>query len=496
MLTGLLGEPPLTLLLAAIAVVLPTFFGMAVLRLTLNRNQLCFAALVGHGFFIGHCLITVILRAIGAPNKQVDVSLAISLVAGLTALAIALLVWRRLKTDHQASIRPETSIQMGFASHALLTLIFSLVAIKQGLILNEVVTRPLWAWDAIDTWTKRAQDWYILSDSQYFTYSLNENTWTSGPWVESLGNYPHPFTTNLISLWGMIVIGTHNTPATNIAWAFAPLAISLMVYGYLADQRHPRLLCVTAGYFIFSMPYTGVHAGLPGYADLWLAGFLTSVVLLTSQGLKKRSLAFLAPALIAVLGVLTSKRTGIVLTGLSMPYVLMATIYDSDIGIRTRLAYGQLRIGPVALGITVLSCLIFLLVWVAGFGDSLDTILMSNRLQFDAHNIFGPLAESFFYQSNWHFAGMLFSIIFMFSLCTPKNENIAARSSFPFLEATTLTLLIIIISTYTFSAKYFAQAENMTTLNRSLMLITPLLLVWAMDLVGRRSLQLFANKKN
>ena len=481
MLIGLFSEPPATLLWGFIAVGLPTVLGWSMLKVLLRKQRLSEVTLIGHGFFLGHLTLTILLRVQGAPNSQVNFTLCAAIMA-LVLIALITIIHRHELGKINLDAPEKVSLPYSSPQLLIVTALLTLIIVKQTILIDEVVTRPLWSWDATDSWVKRAQDWYLLESSQHFRHDLTNESWHLGPWKEVFGTYPHPFTPSLINLWGMMAIGSYEHPATNLSWAFIPLALGTLVSGFLLDRGSSLLIAVIAGYFVFSMPYIFTHAALPGYGELWLTGFLTSAVLLASQGLRQRSWKYTSAVIFACIGVATSKRLGIGLATIVLFFTLVVIAYRF---IRGQIILGKKKSTLSIQGVISLILAAFTVSALAirfHLGAGLQPAISSiySNLDTATHRIMVPLKVSFFNQANWHLAGLLGIAGLAIILLLPLSKK-TLRINAPlvtFHGVLTLFILASIIGIYSFSDKYFAQATDMTSFNRSLIICMPLLITW------------------
>ena len=485
MLIGLFSELPATLLWALIAVGLPAALGWSTLKVLMRNQRLSEVTLIGHGFFLGHLTLTILLRALGAPNSQVN----FALVASIMALALITLVTIIYRYEfRKVDLHARSKVSLPYFSPALLTIaaLLTLIIVKQAILIEEVVTRPLWGWDATDFWVKRAQDWYLLESRQYFEYDLTTESWHLGPWKEAFGTYPHPFTPSLINLWGMMAIDSHEYPATNIAWAFIPLALAAMASGFLLDRGSSLLSATITAYLVFSMPYIFTHAALPGYGELWLTGFLTSAVLLASHGLRRRSWTYASAVIFICIGLATSKRLGIGLAALvlSFTFVIITCRF-----IREKIILGGAG-APLSVQVAIplfIAAITVLALSVNFYSSSgVQAAVHSIYSTLDAaayNNIATPLKMTFFHHANWHLVGLLVVAALAIVLLLPLSKNIPHlnASLFTFHGVFAMFLLALIVGIYSFSNKYFAQAADMTTFNRSLIICMPLLITWVAE---------------
>jgi hypothetical protein len=484
---GALQEPYVVLITTIFIVSLPTFMGWAFVRWLLAAEDINGLTKLGLGFYVGHLLMTFIMRLMGAPVSETDGPILVGSMLLLTVFFIYCTKNRRPTKDQKVA---PVHQYPGWA-FALLICVGILVLVKQSLILNEVVVRPLWSWDAIDSWVQRSQEWFLRSPGNQFIVDVDEGRWYEGPWRERIGTYPHPFTTSLISLWGMTLLGGYQVPAANIAWAFAPLALGLLATGFLLDNKVSRPLAIVGGYLVFSIPYASTHASLPGYAELWLTGYFTSTVMLVGGALQRNSLRMLIVAIVAAIGILTTKRLGILVTMfLFVSALVFWSVKSRDIIHSIRYFFNHIgKARSMGILFTLLSATVatFLLTDVK-LGSAINSIVGKINLD-QPNNIIEPLVESLFYQTNWNISLVLFTLCFLFGLLRLLTNNRKAIFNIGDIMQlfVTLTISAALVSVFTLNETYYMQAQNMTTLNRSFFMVLPILIIQCVKFFDRAS---------
>ena len=366
-------------------------------------------------------------------------------------------------------------LNLNYFSWGIIVFVGMLILLKQVLIMNEVIVRPLFAWDAIDSWVQRSQEWFLQAPEHPFYYKTDTNEWYQGPWVERLGTYPHPFTSSLISLWGMSILNSHQIPAANIAWALTPLALAAVVSGHLIDKGIKPIPSAIGGYLVFSLPYVNVHAALPGYGDLWLTSYFTCAVLLACTALKRKSGAILIAALIATIGLITSKRLGILLAGTIMVPGIVLWLINSR-KILNQIAIMGFSIRGISLLAAALVSLALTTIWGFELVIERAVTFVSSVVDVKFNNVFKPLATSFFYQNNWHITPLLFvmsTTLIVIRYCSRSRYLDKSIDTYFHIYAV-LVMAIATMGVYAFSGKYYSQALEMTTMNRSLLISFPI----------------------
>lgn len=475
----------LTVAQLVISLAVPTLLGTLISRMLLPVGWSNPILVLGHGYVLGMLLVTLLLRLLGAPNTAVDYNTALAILVGASLIALGYLYLKRIKgapPPPAPLLKAPLFRDKSGSVKILLGILLILVLIRQLGICYEVGVRPLWAWDAVDTWVQRAQLWFLVENPTRFYFDQGLASWVRGPWIETFGSYPHPYTPSLISLWGMMAVESADLPMINMAWAFVPLALACMVYGHLRQNQTDHLICFLAAYFTMSLPYANVHAMLPGYGDLWLSAFVMSAALALSLygalaiGHDRGKLLIFAA--LALLGCASSKRTGIGLAALlTLLWALLAM--SRALGARLREA-GTLLLSAGSLAILLILGLLSLLLLSAAkpsLAGSITTLASSlfSALSANPKPILAPLLEALFMDANWH----LMPLIVLLSVpgiirAYLKDGALVNSRLFPITASLALTLAVLAI--FVFSDKYYAQIENMRTFNRALLIPAPLLI--------------------
>lgn len=308
----------------ALAVLLPLAVGYSALGLVFAKagvkNR---AILLGDGFLVGMLALTVLLRLLDAPNQEVGFIQVIVLLGIVAAIAIGLNLFLAGKggASPLKPAPPSTTWQ-----NILVYILFALVAIRYLGILAEVSVRPIFAWDAISSWIQRAQEWYLQAPPHEISPDWDKDTWHSGPRVETVFTYPHPYTSSLISLWGMMAVGSHEHPLLGFFWAIAPLFMASSIYGHLRAWGCSKLAASVGFYAFATLPYVNTHAILHGYAELWMAYAILvgtlQACLFWNSGHKRHLIVGLGVLLFCLL----IKRTGLIFFALILAAIAVGSI--------------------------------------------------------------------------------------------------------------------------------------------------------------------------
>lgn len=446
-----------------IAHVLPWACGAVWVRWLLARTGRCNLPIVlGQGFFIGIFITTLVVRLWDAAGITLNFPALASVVAALTLLGVLLQLKRPATATGVVNPPPAATMPLQFV---LVGILIGLIAWRYSTLSQELLLRPLYAWDAWMNWAPKAIVWF--HQGTLVDYVSPEAWLTADADDYTLGNrqaWNYPITVPLIQLWNMLGAGTWDHGGIYLSWLFAPLCLGLALFGHLRLAGVSLPLATVAVYLLLSMPYMNVHSVLAGYADIWVAGAFALGVCALHEWQHTRHWAF------AVLWLALAALC----TQLKVPGIFMALILVG-VGLRAWLSLDPL----LEAGLTLV-LLLGMIVLVA-LGVSADIPYIGQvSLSFEHmelgriglfepafHPVGGVIAETFFELINWHLLGYLVPAIVLYGLFrgrllhSPDAATLAAILAFVF-----------ILSVFFFTG-YYIQALNYVTLNRALLYTVP-----------------------
>lgn len=446
-----------------VAQLLPWACGAIWVRWLLARTGRCNLAIVlGHGFFIGIFLTTLVVRLWDAVGMTLNFTALASVVAALSLLGALL----QLKRPATASIATNPSPAPAAPWHfALLGILLALLAWRYSTLFQELLLRPLYAWDAWMNWAPKAIVWFhqgtlvdYVSPQDWLTADVEDYT---------LGNrqaWNYPITVPLIQLWNMLGAGTWDHGGVYLSWLLAPLCLGLALFGHLRLAGVSLPLAAVAAYLLLSMPYLNVHSVLAGYADIWVAAAFALGVCALREWEHTRHWAFAALWL----------ALAAMCTQLKVPGIFMALIL-LGVGLRASFALPPLREAGLTL-VLLLGVAVLVALGVSAEIPYLGHVSLSfermeiGRIGFfepALHPVGGVIAETFFELINWHLLGYLVPSILLYGLFrgrlmqSPDAATLATILAFAF-----------VLGVFFFTG-YYTQALNYVTLNRALLYTVP-----------------------
>jgi hypothetical protein len=289
----------------AISWLLPAATGAAV-YLAFSPGRVAGRACTAFGYGTPLGLLLAGLCASLTSRNEIDTAwLRASPLLLLIAIVAAVVAWRRgfrwrAIAANETDAGTRAPVAPRWQRWFLGVLMASLVA-RTVVILREVWLRPIYPWDAWSAWAVKAKTWVLsghyvsfVSLRDWIAQSPSANLRTGVAW-----NYPDALA--WIDVWFASAAGGWIEPMINFAWPGAWLALLLAHFGQwraLGMMRERALFFV---YILGSLPLLAVHAAIAGYADLWVALFLSLAVLAWTRWLQRREAAQLLLAVACAL---------------------------------------------------------------------------------------------------------------------------------------------------------------------------------------------------
>ncbi len=313
-------SPDISLTGVVLSSLLPWLLGSTWVYWLLGRSERWNHWLIaGYGYLVGLFLTTLGLRLWSLCGIPLNFNGLAAALAGLT-LAGAGLAWRQ-----PARRRPATPA-VGRAEPLIVALLLGLLALRYGTILQEVVLRPLYPWDAWMNWAPKAVVWFHYRELVDFVHPL---AWMQAPATEldyTLGAFEawkYPDGIPLIQLWGMLGAGTADTTLVYLPWVFVSIALGFTLYGTLRLLALPAYLSMIATYLLLSIPFLNVHTALAGYADSWVAALFGCSVFAVIAWDETRRWPYLVIALVLALFCAQLKVPGLIMAAIALALLVI-----------------------------------------------------------------------------------------------------------------------------------------------------------------------------
>ncbi|HVH34643.1 MAG TPA: hypothetical protein VM847_11105 [Tahibacter sp.] len=266
------------------------------------------------------------------------------------------------------------------------------IALRFAYVLDEAVLRPVFVWDAWNAWSLKAKTWFELGQVPF----VDAPAWwqRSDTAVHTALAWRYPELLSRVELWFAAAAGAWNEGAVAAAWPLLWLALIAGCAGQWRALGVTPARCLVFAYLLASLPLLSVHAGLAGYADLWVAAALSFAVLSWLRWLQTRETGQLALAVVCAALLSLLKFEGAVwalwLAGLAL-----------FVALPRRLRWLGLASAALLLLAAVLLSLLLQLPWLAFVRDTVSGLTASNS---ETARLGAALAfvNGLFSQYNWH----------------------------------------------------------------------------------------------
>jgi hypothetical protein len=447
-----------------VALTLPWCLGCIWVYWLLRRTgQYNAFVVLGQGYFLGVFCTTLVIRVwdlLGFALNFWQLALVLLVISGC---GLALQRWRPGPILRRRPEQPTPSW------HLLVgTLLLALIAWRHITLVQELLLRPLYAWDAWMNWAPKAIVWFYHGSLVDF---VNPEAWLSGSEdTYTLGNSQasrYPITVPLIQLWGMLGVGSWDHSGVYLPWVIAPLALGLGLYGHLRLAGVALLPALVACYLLLSLPYLNVHAVLAGYADIWVAAAFCLAVCALYQWQIARDWGY--AVLWCLMAALCSQ--------LKNPGVVLALIV---LFFGLRLWVNLKPVLEIALWVVVAA----LAMWALVSGFDLQIPLLGHlafdngifeigrfgKFELAYHAVGAAFVETFFVMINWHLLWYLLLPCACFGVYRCVVQRKPATELLPVMAAMAFVVVVFVFT------GYHIAASNFVTLNRVLLYPVPALI--------------------
>lgn len=442
-----------------IASLLPWLAGTGVACLCLPRGRPGTLALaLGYGYPLGMLLVIGLLLAFDRLGLALD---PLPLVATLAPLAAGIAFAACRRHNNRAGSAMPAGISV--PARVLTALLLLLVLGRLGLLAAELLSRPLFAWDAWMNWAPKAVVWFheqrlvpFVPPGEWLAAAPDSGVYTLGNRFASA----YPPGVPLIILWHMLAAGSAESSLAFLPWALLLLALGAACWGYLRGLGAAPTTAAAAAFGLLSLPLLNVHVALAGYADPWLAGYFGLAALALASWARDRTPGLLALVLLLALGATLVKKPGLAFAAV---VVLLAAARALGWSMRTWVML------VLASGLAAVSFFVFRLEVplpggaTLGFDGTFLRLPYLGSLKLAAHPLPPILGENLFFSANWHllWPALLLAIA---ASCIRRGRAVLADA---LLQAIAVALaLLYFIFGFT---QYFDQAVNLLTLSRTLL---------------------------
>jgi hypothetical protein len=407
------------------------------------------AWMMGCGWFVGAFLLTLWMRLLSAmhvPFAIISIGAPIAVIAGL-------LVWRGRTLTAPPWNGVCAAVLGRHASgwnRAAWLLLLTWLAIRFALLLNEIMWRPLFPWDAWSQWGSKARVWFELKTMAPFV-TTSEWLYLNSPNVYFDAAPHYPGTVPLFQVWPAILLGRWDDSLVNLPWWLTGLAFAFAIYGYLARNGFTPLAALVGTWLVVSLPFFEVHIALAGYADLAMSTYFTLAALWSLQAVRTRTWRDCAVAVFFLAACVLIKIPGKVWIATLVPGIVMAFLPRRGLRVVAAMFIGAL-------------CVMIVLAHA-------ETKVLGYNLHLDFAMPWRPLFDAYFTFGNWNllaYGAIAIAVLARRELLSPDVAP---------LTVTLAAGLLVLGFGFAFS-NAGAWVEDQSTVNRATLTVAPLLTLW------------------
>lgn len=380
-------------------------------------------------------------------------------------LLVSLAAWYWAPESHLPSAPPTPSSSP--AERVVIASAAALLSVTAVILWQQAQALPTLTWDAWNAWLAKSKAWYFAG--QFLPVrSLEEWLATTPGSALTTTAWSYPEALPRYVVWLASASGGWNEASVHLAWPLTWIALGLGCYGLLSQAGCRRVVAVVATAGLLTLPLITAHAALAGYMDLWLAGML---MLAGAYWLRWHRTRHWSDALVATVCALllpAIKPEGaiwLLCLGAATVLVLVprwlrwTLVVAGPLLWAAALPFGGWRLPVPGLGMVRL-----------GWGEIELPVRGVTSLHW--RPVLDDVAQTLFLMPNWSLLWYLAPVVVLLRAGVLRRApDLAGLGWFISFGYGFLALLF-------FFTDAAAWAENLTSINRVLMHIVPLTVVW------------------
>ena len=413
---------------------------------TANRIRIA-----GYGFFFGYAILSFIIVLNSGISGKVSFLVVMSVLSLLTA-AGAVLLRRKVRSAKNRQARAASSLSLkkfGPVEWAVLLLaIWALIHLSFSLL--EILSRPVYPWDAWLMWIYRAKAWFTLGTVFDFQNTVD---WlaTSAP-AFTVNAIDYPMFASVIPFWAAIGLGYWSETLVNLPVILCGIAIALALYGQCREYGLSVSLTLVFCYLLFSTPFFGTHLALAGYADIWMSGFAgLGFVALIHGGISSRLKQSLFGLAMIALSVLVKNEGSVWLLGAATFFLILHVPRKpllTTVAAGTVLVLLALKFGVDPITIPLLGDVSVI--------DKRITLPFVGTFTLQVFNVWKQYLFSFFLTGSWNLIWILPLACLLIFAAKAKERSSTVVATFIFVFLATQALIFVFSSHGEFAIRYTA----------------------------------------
>lgn len=458
-----------------LAILLPWMAGTAMLGMAGRLDPMPgrFAVRAGYGYFLGIVAVYFAVTLVAQWREALSYGLSLMVLALLGLAACSIRWWRTRKPYTQD--RPDHTTPWADLPHARTPWLWVLgVAIAVHLALSglEIVSLPLFPWDAWTVWTYRAKAWFFQNAIFGF---VDPATWLAAT-DAAVYSHPalrYPLLPSVVPLWAAMGMGAWHEALINVPTWCAGVAIAVAGYGMARTAGLSRFLSWLGAYLLLSTPIFATHMSLGGYADIWMAGFagLGFMALITAYASGESRFWWLGGLMLAAGVLLKAEGALWLLVGAAFVVTVLTPRkwFWSGVGLALVCAAVLLWGVPGTLELPGIGRV--------GYTDGVLYVPIKGGIPIQPHNVLDAYAVNLFVRDNWK---LFWLGLVLLLLATARVRGRDVRAVRVFLALFVLSQVLV------FGLTSEGQwAEDYTAINRLPLHIYPAAILAALILLRR-----------
>lgn len=450
----------------SLALLLPTAAGYAIWQWLLGRPRGWFgySAAIGTGYLAGSVGFGWVLTWFdGAATPTLFGAFAPWLAGLVLVLGASGLLWA---ADMRSSTQTP-SIDAPARERWLIGLTLALLVLTWWLILQQATALPSLSWDAWNAWLAKSKAWYHGGS---FVEAQSFEAWRDSAAGTSITTtaWFYPEALPRFAVWLASASGGWNQSAVHAAWPLSWAALGLACFGYLGLAGCRALHALLTAAAILTLPLLTAHASLAGYSDLWLAALLMIVGFHLLRWFQHRGWRDALAALLLAALMLAVKLEGAVWLACLVAAVGLVLLprgwrwgllFVFPLLWAVALPFGGLRVPLPGLG-------------MVRFDWGLIDIPTRGVLNLSWRPVLDEVLQALFLLPNWSLLWYLAPVVIVLRWRALRDSRELAVLTW-FLAFGYAFLFVLF-----FLTDASAWAENFTSVNRVLMHIVPITVVW------------------
>ena len=410
------------------------------------------AWIAGVGYLVGGFALTLWMRVL----SRFDIAfggavIAIPVVvASLAAIAYA---WRRDRFDMRAwptrLVRSIEARDLPKWERVVWLALLAWLAVRFSLLAVEVLSRPLYPWDAWTQWATKARVWYELRHIAPFARVAEWYAAGGAAYFDASPEYPP--TMPLLQVFTCLMLGRWDDVLMNAPWWQTAVALAFAVYGGLRLLDATKAVAMVGTFLAASLPLANVHVALAGYADLPLAACYAAAVIALTRWSREGDARNLIVAIVLAVACTQIKNPGWFWAATLVPAAIVVLMPSR--GLRVAL----IAFAAVAFAIAAVA--------------RMKLTLFNYRLDLDFDPPWRDLVQSYFLLGNWNL--LWFGVVAAAALA---YRDLFSRTLVPMTMAVIGGILFLFfVFAFTNASAFIA---DQTTVNRATLHFAPLMVCY------------------